>query len=713
VTTRKSFCRFCHAMCGIEVEVDDGRVVKVRGDRDNPITRGFSCLKGRSLPDQLDHPDRLRESLVRGADGSLTPIPAEAAMDEIAASLRQIIDRDGPRAVAIYAGTAVYQSSVTLPFARAWIAGLGSPSFYTSLTIDQPNKIVAPQLHGSFLGGLQSFDTSDVWMLFGCNAIVSMYGGTAGFPSFDPTRRVRDALARGLELIVVDPRRTETARMASLHLPVRPGEDATLLAGMLRIILEEELYDADFCARFVDGIAPLREALRGFTRDLVERRTGLAWSLIEKAARRFAHGPRGLASSGTGTSMAPHPNLSELLILDLNTLCGRYNRAGDVVANPGVLTGGRPFIEEAMDPFPGFRMEPRSRIRGLGPVAGELPTAALADEILTPGEGQVRALIVIGGNPALSFPNQLKAERALSSLELLVVVDPFLTATARLADYVIAPALCLERPDTTLFMDTWYPQPYAMYTPALVEPPGDTVLDWAFLWGLAARLGSSIHLPGGPVDMQTRPTTDDLIANISTMARVPLEEIKRHPSGGLFAGEPVRVQPGNPQSKARLRLLPDEVAGELTALAAEPPVEGAGYRPGERFTHRLVCRRMREVFNSMGRELPAIREKCTTNPAYLCPADLAALGVASGDLIEIESAHGCILAVAQAADDIPSGVISMAHSWGDLPSRKSDVRESGSTTGRLVDDASDYDPISGIARQSAIPVNVSPAPLSR
>ncbi|MBW2314398.1 MAG: molybdopterin-dependent oxidoreductase [Deltaproteobacteria bacterium] len=709
--TEKTFCRYCHANCGILVEIAEGRAVQVRGDRDNAMTRGFTCIKGRSLPDQHAHEDRLRDSQKREGPGRLAPIAVDTAQDEIAAVLRRLIEEHGPRSVALYAGTAVYQSSLTLPFARAWMGALGSPSFYTSLTIDQPNKIVAPQLHGSFLSGTQSFESSDVWMLFGCNSIISMYGGISGFPSFDPTRRLREATARGLDLIVVDPRRTETARMAGLHLPIRPGEDATLLAGMLRVILEEGLYDRDFCQRFVEGVEPLRDSLRGFSRDVVERRTGLEWALVEEAARRFARGPRGIASSGTGPSMAPRSTLSEHLILNLNTLCGRYNRAGDPVANPGVLTSQRDFVEQAMEPYAGFRMEPRSRIRGLGPVAGELPTPALADEILTPGEGQVRALIVMGGNPALSFPDQRKAEEALASLELLVVIDPLVSATAELAHYVIAPTLSLERPDTTLFMDTWYPQPYGMYTPALLEPPEGTLPEWAFLWGLSERLGDLVgdtHLPGGAVDREVMPNADALLDSLTSNARIPLDELRRHPGGAVFDGEPVRVRPGDPEATARMRLFPEEIEFELAELAAEPPVEGAGYHPGEHFTHRLISRRLREVFNSMGRELPAVRAKRTTNPAFMHPDDLEKLGVESGDLVEIASGHGEILAVVEASDDLPHGVISMAHCWGGLPSRPVEVRDGGSNTSRLVDDATDYDRLSGMARQSAIPVNVRP-----
>jgi anaerobic selenocysteine-containing dehydrogenase len=696
-------------MCGIEVEIEQGRATQVRGDRSNPVSEGFTCIKGRNLPDQHAHPDRLLQSLRRDEHGALVPVGAETAMDEIAGTLRGLIDEHGPRSVALYAGTAMYQNSIGLPFARGFMAGLGSPSFYTSLSIDQPNKIIAPQLHGSFMGGTHSFASSDTWMIFGCNPLISLYGGSTGFPSFNPTKRIREALARGLDLIVVDPRRTELARMASLHLPVRPGEDAALLGGLLRVVVEEKLYDSDFCERFAEGLDELRVALSGFGRAFVERRTGLEWSLVEEAARRFARGPRGLASSGTGPSMAPHPNLTEHMIMSLNTLCGRYNRAGERIDNPGCLRPIAPFKEEAMTPMPGFRMGAQSRIRGLGQVAGELPTAALADEILTPGDGQVRALIVMGGNPILSFPDQLKAERALRSLDLLVVADPQLSATAELADYVIAPTLCLERPDVTGLMDSWFPVPFSMHAPAIAEPPGETLPEWALLWGLARRLDVKVLLPGGPVDLETKPTSEELVENITHHARVPLAEIKRHEGGAVFEDDSIRVAPGNPESPGRLQLYPELIAEEMAALCAEPAVEGAGYRPGAHFTHRLISRRLREVFNSCGQELPAVRAKRRHNPAFMSPEDLDKLGVASGDLIQIDSGHAAILGVVEAADDVPSGVISMSHSWGGLPARDHEVREIGSSTNRLIDNASDYDPISGMARQSAIPVNVRPA----
>jgi len=703
----KSFCRFCHAFCGIEVELREGRVVKVRGDRENPMSEGFTCIKGRCLPEQHEHPDRLRESQKRSSAGELVPIAFDQAAEEIADALRGIIDRHGPRSVAVYAGTAAYQNATGLAVARAFTLGLGSASFYSSLTIDQPSKLVAPQHHGGFMSGTHSFESSDVWLSIGCNSPVSMYGGVSRFPSFNPTKRLRDGQVRGLDLIVIDPRRTELARVADLHLQPRPGEDPTLLSGMLHVILTEDLHDADFCARYVNGLEELREAVADFTPDYVAARTGVAAEKIVDASRRFARGPRGVVSTGTGPSMAPRPNLSEHLAMDLNSICGRYNREGDEIRNPGTLLPAMPPVVAAMSPVPGYHMGERCRIRGLGTVAGEMPTAALADEILTPGEGQVRALIVCGGNPIVAFPDQAKTLRALRDLELLVVQDPSATSTAQLADYVIAPTLCLERADMTTLMDASFPEAYAMYTPAVATPPEGVVEDWVLLWEIAHRLGTSIDLPGGPLEMSQRPTTDEILDNIASFARIPIEEVRKHPSGALFPSEaPVKVQAGGPEASGRLELAPEVLVAELREVRAESVVDGAGYLPGEHFSHRLISRRLREVCNSVGQDLPSLRAKRSHNPAFMNQEDLRGLGIASGDLIEIESAHGRIVGVVEAVDDVLPGVISMAHSWGDLPENDASPRERGSCTSVLIDNENNFDPISGIPRMSAIPVNV-------
>ena len=707
VETKKSFCRFCHAFCPIEVDVEDNKVIEIRGDTSNPIYGGYTCIKGRHLPDQHNHPDRIRTSLKRMPDGSFQPISSEQALDEIAARLSAIVEEHGPRSVATYNGTYAFCNAITLSVSRAWHKGVKSPSYYTSVTIDQPAKAIAASRHGTWMGGSHGFDTADVAMLIGNNPVVSMFGG---IPPFNPWKRLRDAQKRGLKLIVIDPRSSDVAKRADLHLQVKPGEDPTLLAGIIRVMFEEGLVDGDFLAGNVAHVEELREAVDSFTLDYVEERTGVPAAQVERAARMFAESPRGVASSGTGANMAPHPNLTEHFVHTFNTLGGRYLREGEVVPNPGVIGAERPWLAQANPPNPAWGKGEPSRVRGLGEVFGEMPTAALSDEIIEPGEGRVRALISVGGNPVGAWPDQLKTIEAMGKLDLNVSIDIRMSQTAKMADYIIAPKLSLERPDLTVLTDSWYPAPYAHYTPAMVEAEDDVIEEWEFFWGVAQRMGTEIKLVGGLMPMDEKPSTDDVLDLITAKSRIPLDRVREADGGAIFEGETVRVGPKAAGTDARLDVAPPDLVEEMHEVRAEPIVEGAGYLPGEVFSHRLISRRMREFYNSSGRDIAGLTVRDGgTNPAFMNPRDGEEYGIEEGAIIEIESSRATILGVAAFTDDIPSGVISMAHSWGDTPENDKDVRKIGGSTNRLVNNAEAYDPITGMARQSAIPVNIRPA----
>ena len=581
-----------------------------------------------------------------------------------------------------------------------------SPSYYTSVTIDQPAKAIAASRHGTWMGGSHGFDTADVAMLIGNNPVVSMFGG---IPPFNPWKRLRDAQARGLKLIVIDPRKSDVAKRADLFLQVKPGEDPTLLAGIVRVMFDEGLVDGDFLAGNVAHVEDLREAVDSFTLDYVEERTGVPAAQVERAARMFAEGPRGVASSGTGANMAPHPNLTEHFVHTFNTLGGRYLREGEVVPNPGVIGQERPWMAQANPPNPAWGKGEPSRVRGLGEVFGEMPTAALSDEIIEPGEGRVRALISVGGNPVGAWPDQLKTIEAMGKLDLNVSIDIRMSQTAKMADYIIAPKLSLERPDLTVLTDSWYPAPYAHYTPAMVEAEDDVMEEWEFFWGVAQRMGTAIKLAGGPMPMDEKPSTDDVLDLITAKSRIPLDRVREADGGAIFEGETVRVGPKAPGTDARLDVAPPDLVEEMHEVRNEPIVEGAGYLPGEVFSHRLISRRMREFYNSSGRDIAGLTARDgSTNPAFMNSRDGEEYGIEEGAIIEIESNRATILGVAAFTDDIPSGVISMAHSWGDTPENDKDVRKIGGSTNRLVNNAEAYDPITGMARQSAIPVNIRP-----
>jgi anaerobic selenocysteine-containing dehydrogenase len=700
--TRRSFCRICAAYCGIRAEVEDGRLLAVHGDPEHALSRGYSCVKGRRIPSIVNHPERLRSCLARTEAGELAPIASDRAMDEIAARLTRLIERHGPRSVATYTGTGCWGNSALQEIVRAWHHGIGSVMRCSSASIDQPAKTISPWFHGVWGGGPHSFETADVVLLIGQNPLVSGQYQHGGPPGYYPTALGR-ARKRGLELIVVD---------ADLHLQLVPGEDPTLLAAMLRVVLDEGLEDEDFCTEHVRGLSELRSAVDDFTPDYAARRCGVPRTQIVEAARMFAAGPRGNASTGTGPSMAPHPNLTEHLVQSLNTVCGRWSREGEPVNMPSVLTPDLPRPAQALpkaflpaDLSPTANAEV-SRIRGLRQVYQEMPTAALADEILTPGEGQVRALIVIGGNPVLAWPDQQRTLRALEEVELLVCLDVLPNPTCRRAHYVIGSTHFSERAEMTFLGDYFFEKPFSQYTEAVCEPQGDVIEETDFFIGLARRMGTKLELPGGILDTEEPPGPLELFERVRPAPKVPIREIARYEGGHLFDEIDVRVSPAIPGAEAHLDVAPAELMRELRAVREEPDRAPGKVGVNGDFTHLLIARRIKYMNNSVGHDLPRAANELAYNPAYLHPSDLASLGFSSGELVIIESEDGAISAVVEAADDLRPGVVSMAHCFGGDPAEDSDPREVGSSTAALISVDHDYDPISGAARQSAIPIRL-------
>jgi len=397
---------------------------------------------------------------------------------------------------------------------------------------------------------------------------------------------------------------------------------------------------------------------------------------------------------------------------------GRYARAGDEVPNPGVLAPPWPRRAEVIAPQRSWERGWKSRIGGYGMLFGQKMSATLADEIATKGSGQVRALFVDGGNPALAMPDQARFVDALRQLDLLVTIDPFMTATARLSHFVIPPTMMFEHADlgTRDYESHVLHVPYAQYAQKVAEPPAgaEVVDDWFVFWALARRLGRSIVFDGVALDMQEAPTQEQLLAILARHASVPFDEIRAHPEGRVFDVTPQHVQPGDPQRTARFEVAPPDVASELAALASEAGMRG-GIDTGSGFTHLLAVRRVREVQNTMYRHLDAIGKRMPHNPLWMHPDDLAALGLEAGECVAIESAHGRIEAISEADATLRRGVVSISHGWGGLPGEPA---ASGDTRGvnvnRLTSTRSHLEPINAMPRLTALPVRVQRAhPLTR
>jgi len=715
-----SLCRLCTAFCPIQVTVEDGRATKIAGNPRAPLYGGYTCPKGRALPDQHYGPQRLLHSLKRDGDSGFARIGAEAAMDEISAKLRAIVAEHGPRAVAVYVGMGTVPFVVSPSIAGGWLKGIGSPMFFTAGSIDKPGILIALAHHGMWQAGQPPFATADAWLLVGINPVISK---SPGFPGQNPGRLLKDMAAGEAKLIVIDPRASETARRAHIHMQPRPGEDVAILSAMIRVIIDEGLHDRDFVAANTRGMDALRAAIEPFTPAYAAERAGIDAEQIVEAARIFARANNAGVSCGTGPSFATHSTLTEYLALCLASLCGHWAREGEILAKPNVLLPGFTARAQPWPPFQGWGFEPKLRVRGLGGCVSGLSAAALSDEILMPGPGQVKALIVSGGNPMMAWPDQAKAFEALNALDLLVTIDTEMTATAELSHYVIAPKLTLETPMTTYMPEgvkyygttRGFPEPYAAYTPALVDPPegSDVIEDWEFFWGVAKRMGTEIPVtlyygngpqaehaplsftldPTGP-----KPTTDQLIDMSCQGSRIPLARVKQYPDGHVFASDQT-VLPREPGNDDRLDFAAAPMLEELAVVLGE---DNRAIEVDYPF--RLLPRRTNNILNSFGRQIARLAGD-GVNPAYMHPGDLARLKLGDGDCVRLRSPHGEIEAIVKGEEALRPGMISMSHGFGTNPGADQ-PRRTGGNTGRLSSADDGYDSVTGIPRMGGIPVQV-------
>ena len=354
-----SMCRLCTAYCPITVTVQDGRAVEVTGNPRAPLYGGYTCPKGRALPDMHYGPARLLHPLRRDADGSFATIGSDAAMDEIAGRLDAIIAEHGPDSVALYSGMGAVPYVASTAISAGFLRGIGSRMLFTAGSIDKPGILVALAMHGSWQGGQPRFEDADAWLMVGINPVISK---SPGIPGQNPARKLKDMVRRGAKLIVIDPRRTETAKRAHIHLQPRPGEDPALLAGMIHVILAEGLEDQEFVRDNARGLEELRAAVAPYTPTYVAERAGVPAQDLVEAARVFAAARATGVSCGTGPSFATHSTLTEYLALCLSTLCGRWTRAGQPFAKPNVLL---PAFEAKAQPWPAFEgwgFAPRLRV---------------------------------------------------------------------------------------------------------------------------------------------------------------------------------------------------------------------------------------------------------------------------------------------------------------------------------------------------------------
>ena len=679
--TQRTMCRICEALCGLEVTVaDDGAVTDVRPDRQHPVSKGYACVKGTSLGGLHHDPDRLDRPMKRVGDG-YQPITWDQALAEIGARVRDLRTRHGDRCVGLYTGNPTFFSFQAIVWSSAFLDALGSPNHFASHSIDVNTKFfVAQRMYGvPTVHPVPDLDHLDLLIVLGSNPAVSQMS-VINAP--DALGRLRAIESRGGRVVLVDPRRTETAAKVGEHVPIRPGTDAHLLAAVAHVVLHEDAHDPD---RRID-LAPARAVARnvdafvGAVADWTPERaaavTGIDADRIRALARSFRDTERAALYCSTGVNMGPFGSLASWLIQGLNLVCGKTDRVG------GLLVPFGPFDVLALARLIGAGEEgpERTLVGGWPKVAGAFPVGALADEIGVDHPERIRALFVSAGNPAHSVPGG-DLGPALDGLDLLVSIDLYRNETGAHADYLLPAADMLERSDYPVSWANLQPDPHVQWTPAVVPPRAERRVEWQIWEDLAVACGAPalgatvLNLParwnrvldrlpggvGGAVAGRARITPDlPLAALLRWGRRTTMGELRAHPEGvplpptepGSFLG--VRV----PTADGLVDLAPRELLLDLPRLAA-----AAGEAAAPEGTLALIGRRQRRSHNSWMHNNPDIGQP-DGNPALVHPDDAAALGLADGDRVRIEGNGQAIEVPVAVTTDIAPGVVSVPHGWG-------------------------------------------------
>jgi anaerobic selenocysteine-containing dehydrogenase len=708
---RVTYCRICEANCGMVATVEDGRVTKLRPDRGHPLSQGYACPKGIAFPEVQEDPDRVLHPLRRRADGEFERVSWDDAMADIGARLRAVRDEHGGESIGMYMGNPAAWSFGHTVWGKGLIDALGSPHYYSAGSQDVNNRFAASALlYGSPLTvPIPDVLRTDLLVMFGANPFVSN-GSVLSIPRVRD--RLRDIVRRGGRVVVVDPRRTETAREFE-HVPIRPDGDARLLLSLLNVIFEEDLADHAALRGGCRDAGALSQLARGFTPEETESVTGVAADRVRALARDIAAADGAAIYGRTGSCLGRHGTLTAFLIDAVAAVTGNLDHPG------GLVFGSSPLDLEGAAERNGLATygARRSRIGGFPDVLGQMPATLMAPEIETPGEGQLRALIVTAGNPVQSVPDGAALERALPELDLMVSIDFYVNETGRHADYVLPAATWLEREDVPAAFQQFFYRPFIQHTEAVVPARGEAREEWKIFDDLARELGvtpASIRAlrllgragirirPSRMIDLMLRsgPRGDRFGLRRGGLS---LDRLKREPHGiALEEAWPTGVLRKRVRhSDGLARLAPREIVEEVSALAAEP-VPGSNGLPLQ-----LIGMRELRSHNSWMHNVPALMRGGRRHALRIHPQDAAARGLAEGDPARIRSDSGAVSVPVLITEDMTPGVVALPHGWGHKGGWQLATSAGGANSNVLMSaDPSSLERLAGMSHLNGVPVEV-------
>lgn len=704
--TRLHTCMLCEATCGIVVQVEGGRVTGVRGDRDDPFSRGHVCPKAAAIPDVMEDPDRVREPMRREGDRWI-PISWDEAIGEAADRIASLQREHGRNAVGLYAGNPTVHSPGAILGIPLLSRALGGRSRFSATSVDQlPQMLAALEMFGhQLLFPVPDVDRTDHLLVLGANPLASN-GSLMTAPGI--AHRLSALRARGGRLVVVDPRRTETAAVADRHVAVRPGGDAALLLGMLNVIFAEGLARPGRLAGFTDGLDRLREVAARYPPGRVAARAGVEAGAIRALAREFAAAPTAACYGRVGISTQQFGAIASWLVNALNVVTGNLDRPGGAMfttpAADVVALNARLGSRGSFGRF-------HSRVRGLPEFGGELPVAALAEEIETPGEGRIRGLVTFAGNPVLSAPNGRRLDRALSGLSFHLAIDLYRNETSRHAHILLPPTFGLERDHYDLVFNTVAVRDVARYVKAAVAPPPGVRDDWEILLGLALALrarggGRNRRNLGATLRVARALGPRRILGLLLRFGPHPvsLGTLERSPHGIDLGPLRPRLPDRLFTPDRRLRLVPRVLEEDLGRLDAD--LDAAAPAPAGEL--RLIGRRQLRGNNSWMHNSPRLVKGPVGCTLRMHPADAAVRGLVGGAEAIVRSRVGEIRVPVELTDEVAPGVVCLPHGWGH-DREGAALRVAAARPGASFNDLADegrVDALCGNADFSGVPVTV-------
>ena len=716
-----TFCRICEAACGLIAEVEDNRILRIVPNREHVSSRGFACIKGLKFHELVHSPDRIEFPLKRTGTG-FERISWDQALEEIGTKVRELIDDHGRDSVGLYAGNGTGFCLLHTMFAQGFAKALGTRNVFASSTQDCSNKFaVAERMYGfPMTQPVPDFENGELFIILGANPAVSKFS-FKGVPN--TLEKLKRAAEKGTRIVSVNPRKTETVHSQGEHLFIRPDTDVFFLLALAGEIIAAGGVDRDRAEKYMKNLDSFLGIAEGWTPERAESVTRIPAGKIRELARAFAGAKGASLYCSTGINHGSFPSLCFWIAEAINAVTGNLDRPGGTLVGRGIIDFPKLATNSGA-----MGSTVRSRIGNLPAVSEALPGAILPDEILTPGEGQIRGFFVTAGNPALTLPDTQRVRRALESLELLVCIDIFRSDTAEYADYILPGITFMEHSDINYIFQSMLgitDVPHLSYSDTIVEPgPEQREETWIFV-ELTRAAGLNFfgsRFMKGLIETERRLSRIPLLGRVFRMrserifawilraARLPgIRRMRKNPGGillpekkpGTFLGERVLTEDG------LVDLAPADLVDQITEVE-----EHYRWELENRFRIKLINKRETVTHNSYFHNAPScVKGANCTNYVYLNPDDAAALGLENLQFARISSENGSIVLPVRISEEIMQGSAAVPFGWGHQDARGlTTARNAGGANVNILTSSGPgrVDPLSGMARLTGIPVTLEP-----